>query len=937
MVRKKRLFFADYGVYTISLFAMIISIINLLILSVSFASASLTIGNYSLDKTYSKGDYLRGWVNISVSDENSDALITSNYGSSIKLIDFLNIINAKKSCVPINCQTAYSASAPSTSKTFVLDSINNKEKIIGFKLTGLLDSNPINSAKFTMNSNAQASCFNQIKVDILNDDVVDMGNNNSASASCLNTKSYGCFNENEVTELYILNTACQKINLSESPAFEVGAWIKREKGQSPVKMELFTTDNYRSLGRCELPITLNEGGEGEFSCTINHLATKNKEYYVCINAESNSDIRYKIKGYTPSNSQGCGFTGIPSLSTTNNPMLSFKIFATGKQFGNVGTIKIEGELPNNVIFSRMIQDYIENQYGINRNCTNGCIVPIKFKGAMIQNEQQITLTNGEILYKKSGATTSTEDFYDISSASSKITSNFQRLYLDYLNLSLPSEYGNYTFTLSLGNNKIFSEKITIVQAPVIYSLTPLLVPAAVERTFYLNATSPNNLNLTKYIWDFGNGDKKTTAKNIILYKYNTTGNFILTATVVDEKNMNSSKRFNIASEKPDKIANNTLNKKLEQLKELNENVKVYPEFAKRKINNQLNLSETEDELKAIKRSYESASSDEDYVNVVNRLSDVDLPFSIYSSEKDDSNLVILNIENVDLNVLNEIGSDLDSDIAEEDYLNAINVWYIDNIETKISYDKVSAFYDDRNETLVNVITLNVKKKSPDLSDEVYLIMKDFKDIEFKEAYNEKRALNDIYIKITEPQQDISFSTTEEIDFYDIDAYVTTRLKNLNVSAPGKPLCVKDNKCEKDNGENWRNCFSDCKPYGLISWIITGLLLFFFVIYIITQEWYKRRYENYLFTNRNYLFNILNYVHQEKIKGTDDSIISKSLKKSGWNNEQIRYAIRKYYGKRTGMFEIPMDWLLNIFRKKTMPHYDKRIVGTVQPNLQYKRY
>src|SRR3989344_5571935 len=847
MVRKKRLFFADYGVYTISLFAMIISIINLLILSVSFASASLTIGNYSLDKTYSKGDYLRGWVNISVSDENSDALITSNYGSSIKLIDFLNIINAKKSCVPINCQTAYSASAPSTSKTFVLDSINNKEKIIGFKLTGLLDSNPINSAKFTMNSNAQASCFNQIKVDILNDDVVDMGNNNSASASCLNTKSYGCFNENEVTELYILNTACQKINLSESPAFEVGAWIKREKGQSPVKMELFTTDNYRSLGRCELPITLNEGGEGEFSCTINHLATKNKEYYVCINAESNSDIRYKIKGYTPSNSQGCGFTGIPSLSTTNNPMLSFKIFATGKQFGNVGTIKIEGELPNNVIFSRMIQDYIENQYGINRNCTNGCIVPIKFKGAMIQNEQQITLTNGEILYKKSGATTSTEDFYDISSASSKITSNFQRLYLDYLNLSLPSEYGNYTFTLSLGNNKIFSEKITIVQAPVIYSLTPLLVPAAVERTFYLNATSPNNLNLTKYIWDFGNGDKKTTAKNIILYKYNTTGNFILTAT------------------------------------------------------------------------------------------DVDLPFSIYSSEKDDSNLVILNIENVDLNVLNEIGSDLDSDIAEEDYLNAINVWYIDNIETKISYDKVSAFYDDRNETLVNVITLNVKKKSPDLSDEVYLIMKDFKDIEFKEAYNEKRALNDIYIKITEPQQDISFSTTEEIDFYDIDAYVTTRLKNLNVSAPGKPLCVKDNKCEKDNGENWRNCFSDCKPYGLISWIITGLLLFFFVIYIITQEWYKRRYENYLFTNRNYLFNILNYVHQEKIKGTDDSIISKSLKKSGWNNEQIRYAIRKYYGKRTGMFEIPMDWLLNIFRKKTMPHYDKRIVGTVQPNLQYKRY
>jgi hypothetical protein len=97
------------------------------------------------------------------------------------------------------------------------------------------------------------------------------------------------------------------------------------------------------------------------------------------------------------------------------------------------------------------------------------------------------------------------------------------------------------------------------------------------------------------------------------------------------------------------------------------------------------------------------------------------------------------------------------------------------------------------------------------------------------------------------------------------------------------------------------------------------------MYIIAQEWYKKRYEDYLFKSRNYLFNVLNYINQEKIKGIDDNSLSRSLKKSGWNGEQIRYAIKKYYGKRTGMFEIPMDWFLNRFRKKAMPRYDKRMM------------
>ena len=50
---------------------------------------------------------------------------------------------------------------------------------------------------------------------------------------------------------------------------------------------------------------------------------------------------------------------------------------------------------------------------------------------------------------------------------------------------------------------------------------------------------------------------------------------------------------------------------------------------------------------------------------------------------------------------------------------------------------------------------------------------------------------------------------------------------------------------------------------------------------------------------------------------DNEIISK-LKKSKWKSEQISYVMRKYSGKRTGMFEVPIDKLLSVFKNKNIP-------------------
>ena len=54
-----------------------------------------------------------------------------------------------------------------------------------------------------------------------------------------------------------------------------------------------------------------------------------------------------------------------------------------------------------------------------------------------------------------------------------------------------------------------------------------------------------------------------------------------------------------------------------------------------------------------------------------------------------------------------------------------------------------------------------------------------------------------------------------------------------------------------------------------------------------------------------IYNLANYITNSKKRGLDNSQIQENLKKSRWSSEQIRYALRKYSGKRTGMYEIPL--------------------------------
>jgi len=62
-----------------------------LVLSISFVYASYSSGSKKsfIQNSYSSGQRIEGWINISLSDENAKSEISDNLGNKISLIDLL--------------------------------------------------------------------------------------------------------------------------------------------------------------------------------------------------------------------------------------------------------------------------------------------------------------------------------------------------------------------------------------------------------------------------------------------------------------------------------------------------------------------------------------------------------------------------------------------------------------------------------------------------------------------------------------------------------------------------------------------------------------------------------------------------------------------------------------------------------------------------------
>lgn len=837
-----------------------------IIFLIGFAFAGFEVGTPSsnLTELYGPGQEIQGWVNISFSDEPTTSIVQDSRGSSATLADLLNANSWYIFfCSPSDCSSDYSASNVQTSKSFSLNA--GEEATYGLKFEENIDS--ISSIKFDLTSNAAESFVNQIKVDILDDDSYNAMNENIGSQIKTDYQdAYGCFNSQHSADEYALDAQyCQKINLTETPSANVGAWIKKISGDLSVNMSLYDPEGSLA-GECGLNV---DQDEGIFSCQIDYLIKEKNEYFVCIYPGGGSGD-YRIKGYATSN--GCGFYGQMPSSDFDS---AYEIFAKPTSFGAVGTINIKETLQTKDKFSEIVTDYITNKYG-NLDCSSSaCVVPIKFHSSVTQS---ITIKNLVIDYYSGGHKYS-YNFYDLTESPAKVNSDFGKFYINDGNFTAPSEIGNFDFVLNLDGSKIINTSLKVEDMPVIDYISPVKTASALPTKFEIETTGKGNIS--KFIWDFGDNSIKTTFEKEATHIYNSTGQYNLKITLEDSLGRSSSKTFIISVGSPEEIIEEMLAEKKQNLDGVLLQMEEFKGFQKQKIEEILNLDYFESELNRIDLEYSEKNKIETELNaILTDLLAVKIPEYVIKGASADDLVFYPESGYINLDALQAIGGGEYDYSKEDSYIDSIIAWNQIYLTTRVSFDDIYASFDGQEIQLLTIYEISLNERE-NAAGQFYFIIENLDDLTF-EGYAGMQEGDYTYLTLT-GSNTISFSSSENIDFADLPVFISPSISKLDL--------VDIEIAPEESGQK--------------KWLLFGLAIFLLVligiaVYFALHVWYTKKYENYLFKDKNNLYNLINYIHSSIKKGMNRSEIVKNLKKAKWTNEQINYVMKKYAGKGTGM-------------------------------------
>jgi len=859
-------------------------------ISASFESGDLS---YSIEKQYSPNDPIKGWINISLNNEPGSSLFVDSFGNEISLTELLNLnSDLVYTCFPNDCQSDYSENNAETTKTFNLDP--GEMKIIGLKLTGENFESISTALSMNILSTIGEANFPQFYIDILSDDI-NGGKIEWIPYTPSNNfynENKGCYETPDETVWIKDQRFCGKIDVPIAPNVEIGAYVIEDTGGN-VDFNLDICDLNNNCGFC----VANASNTGRISCIADYQINEEQDFFVCIKAKNFEDnTNYSINSET---NNPCGYAGNEANKR------DFEIFARPGKYSAPGEFTLNNDeiqaSGKNFDLKSGIEEYIRNRY--NNDCSNTCIVPIKFISG--EESQTITVSNINMQYDISGITRQVTNVYDLTEIPPKINSGFQKLNLDNARLSVSGNFDeNITYFLKFNNEQIFSEEILIKRIPTIVSLNNRRVIAAYPAEFIVKIeTFGSSNNITEYEWEFGDGTISITSENKTTHIYSSIGSFLLKVSITDSSDLTSFKIFNITVSTPKNSVEVVLNDKLDNLNKINSQIENFLPFYKNSLNSVLNLKEIEEEISGLQQKNLIASNDEDYLSIMNDLVKLIIPESVFATKSISSVGFYPDKNKINLEFLEDIYGSIPRD-EKSNYIDSIILWNLENINAEINSKEFSVFYEDSTEFVLSVFEINIKENKA--FENSFLIIPKFDDLVFKENYGEQEKSGYFFIELTEDNKRIEFSTTEDIDFSVLPAFISPGIGEL-VIVSGKISEIKEK-------------LSDQTLAILVVLLITFIGL---VAYIIVQEWYKRKYEDYLFKNKNSLYNLISYIENAKAKHLKAKEISSKLKEAGWNSEQVRYVMRKYVGKRTGMFEIPTEKILNFFGKKEKKNITKR--------------
>lgn len=834
------------------------------VFSISLIPAGYELGNKSheISKVYGENSSLLGLLNISFESQALNSFFLDSEGNNATLKEILDSDPNKGlnfSCDTIGCLPSYSSLEEKTSGTFNLN--EGEELIIGFKFLGEIEK--INSISYSLQSNAPSSCTSQFKVDFLNDNSSDYSNTKALSEFCDN-KNTGCYIPSTGGEEIKISTTpfCQKIEIPETPQVEIGTWIKvATKGTDSISMALYDLGG-NEINHCGLEkVHMNLVGS-EVSCLIDYAVLEPKEYYVCVySSGGNGD--YKTKGYI--GEDNCGFYGSPIKNAT----ASYYLFAKGKKFDAPGTINISNYLGQGKYASSLAEDYIESTYG-NLNCEKGCYVPIKIQSDI---DQAITISNVLVNSDKGSLPgILSNKFYTLNETPAKINMPFNDLSLNGL-FNLPSESKKINYSLFLEGEKLFEEEIEIKNVSI--TLNPTIAPAGLPTNFEVKFYS--DMNVTNYFWIVNNTEYFETKLNEKTLIFEEETIYPLQIIIETEGEVIFSKRFNIEVNSPKE----TIKKVIEDLILKQAAIKVELDkldyALKDYLKQDLNWDNISAQIALLEQKYEEAKITENYSSVIPYLNDFHLPEKIIPIES--SALSYYPSEySIDVETVSLVFGDLYNFSQEEDYQKAIVSYNLEEYNTKISSKEITYL-----ETGVLIpFVIGFYPKISDLngaSDSKLFIKKDNRILLNKETQEE----GNYYVLNIDEAADLVIFAEPTMKSSDLSFFLAPSLNYFSI-------------INKDEIEEFR----------MNWWIIFLALLVVFgvglMFYSILHKWYDRKYEKRLFPDKNNLFNLITYINNQKTKGASESEIRKKLHKARWSSEQIRFVIRKYLGKNTGMWK-----------------------------------
>ncbi len=852
---------------------ILLAVVLLLPILFNISSASITRGTpyFNLSSSiYGPNQPIEGFVNFSLTNQNSDIKISANstYSlKSMKLIDFLKKSNAVFTCNPSSCLPIYSfvPGSEQESKNFDLD---NSNKLLGIKVQGFKDVK-VNNLSFMIrgSSNQEFTCSESfVKVDVLDNDAINYEYISSNEANNCTDFTNSCFSMSNTVDFVLdSNPRCEKIFIDKAGKADIGAYVTLSSGDpSPLVMALYdpkTGKKYNcTIGETDGVLT------GFNFCSINaennpnFFIDESRDVYVCISNLGGTGS-YSIKGESD---YPCGFLGSPE-SFNGNFLFDYPVYMRYYGFSPINGEEIFFEdskfrSDDSSSLISYIQEYINSRYS--GNCLSGCIIPINF---ITNGKQTLGVSDLILNLSTSGGQAIVNKFWDLTKTPVSVTMGNSAFSLNVFNISAPSTMGNYKFILNMGTPASVPFKVSNV--PIIQSIAPLFIAPQKSTTFYASVQKFQN-PISNYTWDWGDGSQETTQVPNAAHTY-AEGSFILTLKVTDSSGLVGVKSFLINSTvTKEALVQIYLGKKQAYQTLANSYDSWYLDLVMNKTLANVSLNEVAILLE----------TSNDTVLIKGKLDLIKIPVSINDTQILPQSLYYPNVDSVSFDKLSELGAGDYDPSYKESMLNELLLWQ-EKVTTRLGGRVKLITFDDLSTQEITLLTLSMV---PPASDEVYFVY-------------------DLPASISKSQ----ILVKQNMEFIDLGASIGTHFsgtETIDLALPVRQslaqqaFYVSPSLSTLVNGEQEPATPSSSSP-SIVFPIIVAVIIFIALVVLLFLIWRRRlpgaksaaSGSEDIFANPSDLMSLVSYIQTSQQEGKDKKIIEKELLDSGWTKAQIKYA------------------------------------------------